>query len=222
MLSPEGENFRLWSYIFGALIILLLVWLFRVFILTCYDNFFFIDNASTGADAMSVLSGGKVTRTPKGIDLWKKNFAPLIFLTDEKQRNSDYQHLAISNLEFARRVAKHSSINNIPWAIVPSTSGGATSTFDEAEDTLIFAKKRKWKHIIIVTDHFHTRRALHAFKKAFRKSGIKVEVGAAKNEIFDATNWWTCDSGISSIVLETIKYPIYVFWKTEPKIIRNN
>ena len=73
-----------------------------------------------------------------------------------------------------------------------------------------------------MTDHFHTRRALHAFKKVFRTSGIKVEIGGAKNEIFDATNWWTCDSGISSIVLETIKYPIYIFWKTEPKIIRND
>ena len=105
MLGMEGTNFRLWSYMFGALIVLLLVWLFRAFILTCYANFFFIDNASKGADAIIILSGGKVTRTPKGIDLWQNSFAPLIFLTDEKQRNSDYQHLKISNLEFARRVA---------------------------------------------------------------------------------------------------------------------
>ena len=68
-----------------------------------------------------------------------KKFAPLIFLTDEKQRNSGCQHLGVSNLEFARRVAKYSNIDNIPWAVIPSISGGATSIFDEAEDTLIFA-----------------------------------------------------------------------------------
>ena len=217
-----GMKFRLWSYVFSTLILLLLVWSSKSFILTHYANFFFIDNASKEADAIIILSGGKVTRTPKGIELWEKKFAPLIFLTDEKQRISGYQHLEVSNLEFARRVARYSNIDNIPWAIIPSISGGATSTFDEAEDSLIFARKQEWNHIIIVTDHFHSRRALHAFKKVFRKSGIKVEVGAANNDIFDATNWWTSDRGISSIILETIKYPIYVFWKTEPKIIRND
>ena len=79
-----------------------------------------------------------MTRIPKGLDLWQKGFAPLIFLTEEKSRNSNYQHLKVSDLEFARRVAAQSNINNVPWAV--SISGGATSTFDEAIDTLRLAK----------------------------------------------------------------------------------
>ena len=162
-----------------------------------------------------------MTRTPKGLDLWQKGFAPLIFLTNEQPRNSNYQHLEISNLEFAKRVAAQSNAN-VPWAVIPSISGGGTSTFDEAVDTLRLAKERDWRRIIIVTDHFHTRRALYAFEKVFDKSGIEVQVGAANNEIFDATNWWTSDIGISSFVLETIKYPIYLFWSEEPKLVRND
>jgi len=56
----------------------------------------------------------------------------------------------------------------------------------------------------------------------FDKSGIEVQVGYANNEIFDATNWWTSDVGISSFVLETIKYPIYLFWSEEPELVRND
>jgi len=198
-----------------------LIGLFRTFFLTCYANWFITDNASKGANAVIILSGGRMTRTPKGLDLWQKGFAPLIFLTNEQPRNSNYQHLEISNLEFAKRVAAQSNAN-VPWAVIPSISGGGTSTFDEAVDTLRLAKERDWRRIIIVTDHFHTRRALYAFEKVFDKSGIEVQVGAANNEIFDATNWWTSDIGISSFVLETIKYPIYLFWSEEPKLVRND
>ncbi len=198
-----------------------MIGLFRTFFLTCYANWFITDNASKGANAVIILSGGRMTRTPKGLDLWQKGFAPLIFLTNEQPRNSNYQHLEISNLEFAKRVAAQSNAN-VPWAVIPSISGGGTSTFDEAVDTLRLAKERDWRRIIIVTDHFHTRRALYAFEKVFDKSGIEVQVGAANNEIFDATNWWTSDIGISSFVLETIKYPIYLFWSEEPKLVRND
>ena len=74
-----GIKFRLWSYVFSALILLLLVWLFKAFILTHYANFFFIDNASREADAIIILSGGKVTRAPKGIELWEKNLRHSFF-----------------------------------------------------------------------------------------------------------------------------------------------
>ena len=215
-------NIKPFYYILGVLVIaLFLIGLFRTFFLTCYANWFITDNASKGADAIIILSGGRMTRTPKGLDLWQKGFAPLIFLTNEQPRNSNYQHLEISNLEFAKRVAAQSNAN-VPWAVIPSISGGGTSTFDEAVDTLRLAKERDWRRIIIVTDHFHTRRALYAFEKVFDKSGIEVQVGAANNEIFDATNWWTSDIGISSFVLETIKYPIYLFWSEEPKLVRND
>ena len=54
-----GMKFRLWSYVFSALILLLLVWLSKSFILTHYANFFFIDNASKEADAIIILSAVK-------------------------------------------------------------------------------------------------------------------------------------------------------------------
>ena len=62
---------------------------------------------------------------------------------------------------------------NINWKILLASDGGATSTFDEAADALKYAKENDWKRLIIVTDHFHTCRALCAFEKVFKDSGFK-------------------------------------------------
>ena len=107
------------------------------------------------------------------------------------------------------------------WEILPSLTRGATSTFDEAEDALSYAIEKKWKRIIIVTDEFHTRRAYYAFEKIFTNSGIKVEVAGASNEVFSISNWWKSDVGILSYLGESIKFPIYLLWNSEPKIVEN-
>jgi len=212
---------RRWYVIGSFVLFLLLLWVFRASLLTGYANWFIKDNATKGADAIVVLSGGGMTRVPKGLELWEEGYAPLLCLTDSKPMKSKYSHLAVSNLAFARQVAKEDD-SNASFLVIPSLDGGATSTFDEAADALDFASKRKWKRIIIVTDGFHTRRALLAFEKVFDESEIEVQVAAAPNEIFAATNWWQSDRGISAFVLETIKYPVYLFWSEEPKIVRND
>ena len=105
---------------------------------------------------------------------------------------------------------------------VPSLKGGATSTFDEAYDLLAFCNKENLKHIIIVTDSFHTRRAFFAFKKVFKGSNIKVEVSSASNEIFNEENWWLSDRGISAYILEPIKFAVYLFTSRNVPFIKND
>ena len=111
---------------------------------------------------------------------------------------------------------------NATWETIPSLGEGATSTFDEAEDVLAYGKGKGWTRIIIVTDEFHTRRASYAFDKIFDGSGIVVEVAGAPNEVFSDDDWWRSDWGISSYVLETIKFPVYFFWDREPTVVRND
>ena len=187
---------------------ILLVLFFRVSILTAYAELFEVDNAEKGADAIICLSGGKQTRVPKTLELWTEGYAPKVFLTDQKKMNRKFSHLEISNLDFAKEVSKIIKLD-LPWEIIPSKNDGATSTFDEAFDALSFAKENNWKRIIIVTDNFHTRRALHAFEKVFQGSGITIQVSGAENEIFSSENWWKSDRGILSYFSETIKFQNY-------------
>ena len=71
---------------------------------------------------------------------------------------------------------------NLSADIIPSTKGGATSTFDEAYDLVQFLRSHPMKHIIVVTDTFHTSLAHYAFRKILDLYGfksLKIEMLAA-------------------------------------------
>ena len=205
----------------GVGLFFLLIFYFHPHILAGYARFFEVSNAEKGADAIICLSGGKFTRVPESIRLWSEGYGREIFLTQEKSSNAKFSHLNLSNLEFAKAVSSEIK-KMINWKILPNLEGGATSTFDEATDALRYAKKNKWKRLIIVTDHFHTRRALCAFEKVFKGSGILVQVAGVGNDIYKSENWWKSDRGILAYLSETIKYPIYLLWDAEPEVVSNH
>ena len=153
--------------------------------------------------------------------MWNQGYGAELFVTEEKPKNEEFHDLELSHLQFAREVTKRMRMM-ASWELLPSLSGGATSTFDEAEDALAYAKRAKWKRIILVTDEFHTRRAHLAFKKVFQASDVEVQVAGAPNEVFAIDDWWKSDRGILAFFGETIKFPIYWFWDHEPKLVKND
>ena len=178
--------------IFISLIVLVILLLSQYkILLTSYANFFTIDNPTHGVNApILILAGGAATRVPKALELYEKGYGNRLLLTTERLPNSKVAHLIQTNEQKARRISKELNIQ-AELEVVPSLKGGATSTLDEAHDLLAFCSKEKIKHLIIVTDSFHTRRALYAFKKVFQGSDIKVESSAANNETFNEENWCT-------------------------------
>ena len=190
-------------------------------ILTAYAKFFTVNNATPGADVIVVLSGGKNTRIPHALKLFEEGYAPEILLTDEKKRNIRFAHLFPTNEMIAQAMIEELEMS-VPVSTIRSQKGGATSTFDEAYDLLKLSEKKRYGHLILVTDTFHTRRAYHAFQTVFEDTEIKIEMSAASNEIFNVNNWWTSDQGISAYVLESIKYPVYLLSSRNVTFIRND
>ncbi len=190
-------------------------------ILSSYAEFYTVNNTSSGADAIVVLSGGKATRIPHALKLFAENYAPRLLLTDEKKMNVRFAHLFSTNEEIAQAMIDELKLS-VPIITVPSIKGGATSTFDEAYDLRKFSEKEGFKRLILVTDAFHTRRAYHTFQTVFSGSEIQLEMSAAQNDIFNESNWWTSDQGISAYVLESIKYPVYLLSSRNATFIRND
>lgn len=190
-------------------------------ILRAYAKFFTVNNATSGADAIVVLSGGKDTRIPHALKLFEEGYAPEILLTDEKIRNIEFAHLFPSNEKIAQAMIDELELR-VSIKTILSQKDGATSTFDEAYDLLKLSEKKNYHHLILVTDEFHTRRAFHAFQTVFEDKEIKIEISAAPNEIFNVNNWWTSDQGISAYVLESFKYPVYLFSSRNVNFIRND
>ena len=190
-------------------------------ILTAYAKFFTVNNATPGANVIVVLSGGKDTRIPHALKLFEEGYAPEILLTDEKKRNIRFSHLFPTNEMIAQVMIEELEMS-VPVSTIQSQKGGATSTFDEAYDLLKLSENKRYRHLILVTDAFHTRRAYHAFQTVFEDTEIKIEMSAASNEIFNVNNWWTSDQGISAYVLESIKYPVYLMSSRNVTFIRND
>jgi hypothetical protein len=200
---------------------LLILFLFREPFLTLYARSFILQNAQKGADAIICLSGDRETRMPECLRLWNQGYGRALYVTEEKPKNKEFHNLELSHLQFAREVTERMKLM-ARWELLPSLTGGATSTFDEAEDALALGNREKWKRIIIVTDEFHTRRAHLAFQKVFDGSEIEVQVAGAPNEVFAIDDWWLSDRGILAYMGETIKFPIYWLWDHEPKLVKND
>ena len=200
---------------------LLLLIIFHSQLLTLYAGLYVVSNATPGADAIICLSGDRETRNPECLRLWKDGYAKRLFVTAEKPKNKEFNQLELSHLQFAQAVTKRMQLDAL-WELLPSLTDGATSTFDEAADALAMAQKEGWGRIILVTDEFHTRRSLLAFQKVFEGSSIEVEVAGAPNEVFGVDDWWKSDRGILAYFGETIKYPIYLLWDYEPKLVSND
>ena len=54
------------------------------------------------------------------------------------------------------------------------------------------------------------------------RSEVDVQVAGAPNEVFGVDDWWKSDRGILAYFGETIKYPIYLLWDHEPKLVSND
>ena len=137
-------------------------------ILTSYAEFFTVNNAISGADAIVVLSGGKATRIPHALKLFAQGYAPRLLLTDEKKRNIRFAHLFSTNEEIAQAMIEELKMN-VQIKTVPSLKKGATSTFDEAYDLLQLSKIEGFNHLILVTDTFHTS-CIPCISNCFRRN----------------------------------------------------
>ena len=200
----------------------MLLFLFSTTLLRSYADLFRVDNATKGADCVLILSGNEKTRPYQAVRLIKDGYSDKLYHTDQKQWKSKHQDILGHPFDKAQEIL---ATYNLSADIIPSTKEGATSTFDEAYDFVQFLRTHPMKHIILVTDTFHTARAQYAFRKVLDQNGhedLKMEMSAAPNDIFDESNWWKSESGMSAYIIEPFKYLFYLFNNSNTTIIQED
>ena len=190
------------------------------FLLSPYAYFFSAANSTKGADAIIVLAGGISTRLPKAIELYRQGYAPRILFTDNKNPGNWLKYVVCNEKESAQKIIAFFNAE-VPLVVIPSLKGGATSTFDEAYDARQYCLENSFKHVIIVTDAYHTRRALYAFKKTFSGTGIRLEAMGAQNDLFNEKGWWQSDCGIEAYIMEAVKYAVYLLSSKNASFVKN-
>lgn len=202
------------------LAVLMLIFIFRENILTSYPKIFIVDNAKKNADAILILSGDIVTRAEGAMSAYKQGYANKLFITTIKNRSSKYPHIIKTRNQYIKDIIEYENIN---INYIPSIKGGATSTIDEAIDMAIYLKKNPLQRIILITNEFHTRRALYIFKKIFKKNNISthVEVKSVHNKDI-LKNWYKYESSLLNfLILEPIKFIFYFFITENLSFIEN-
>jgi uncharacterized SAM-binding protein YcdF (DUF218 family) len=182
---------------------------------------FSVQNAAPGADALVVLGGRIETRFPRALELYSHDYAETILLTDLRPFNPGIPDFDCSEQKIAFALRDYRE-PGAPVVVVPSRSGKqCVSTFDEAWDLLAYSRSKGYTRLIIVTDDFHTRRALYAFNKVFKGSGITVQSMGAANAVFNAQNWWRSDSGLKAYLLEPMLFCLYLFTSSNLEYVEN-
>jgi len=178
--------------------------LFLPQLLSGYAKLFSKEVLFESSDAIVILSGNPQTRANRAIELFKSHSFTKVYMTQTPKNAHDIQKSMLT------KIMQTEGIN---FFVIPSLKNGATSTYDEAKDVALYAKKLDWKKVIIVTDEFHSARAYYAFKKVFNILESKTQIGiaTAKNSIFNVDNWFKSDSGISAYILEALKFSVYFF-----------
>jgi len=191
-------------------------------LLSAYAGFFSVHDAKPGADALVVLGGRIETRFPHALMLYKKGYADTILLTDLRPFTLGIPDFDCSQSKVAFAFRDYFD-PDAPVVVVPSQNGKkVVSTFDEAWDLLAYSQQNGYRRIIIVTDDFHSYRALYAFNKVFQDSGILVESMGAPNAVFNEKNWWRSDSGLKSYLLEPLLLTVYFFTRANISFLEND
>jgi uncharacterized SAM-binding protein YcdF (DUF218 family) len=190
-----GIFFRLMSLLVFALL-LFVVYLVRRPILRAVGDYWIVDDPASQADALIVLSDDDFigSRAAKAADLYHEGRAPIIVASGRMMR----PYAGVGEL-----IQRDLTDRGVPTSAIQIYRHNARDTIDEAQTLRSLVVQKNWRHVVIVTSNYHTRRARYIFQKVF-PLGVQVDVAAAKDPDFDVSDWWEHKAGIKVFLHELV------------------
>ncbi len=164
------------------------------------------------ADAILVLSGSAVykERTQKAAELYNRQVAPLVMLTDDGSRAgwSRTEETNLPFVELARRQLVAAGVAPDAIIILPGVVAG---TDDEAKALAEELNARPLAAVVVVTSAYHSRRALRTFEKILGENPASIGIVTAPPGIQtpDPLYWWTMPRGWQMVAGEYVKSVVY-------------
>jgi uncharacterized SAM-binding protein YcdF (DUF218 family) len=156
------------------------------------------------SDAIIVLAGNSVYRSQHAVVLYQRGLAPRVIVSNEPVRSHgfdatwlDLRQLGLITLD-------------LPDEVIVPIEPVSGSTHEEALYSRDIMLREGWRSAIVVTDPFHTRRALLTFQSVFHPAGLTVSPAPAEGSKYQTDGWWRDpDRGIR-VIQEYIKLPYYL------------
>jgi uncharacterized SAM-binding protein YcdF (DUF218 family) len=197
------------KFIVSIVIIFLLVILFFVFripVMKAAGNFLIIEDSLHRAEAIFILSGDPFDRGRQAKILYDEGYAPLLVTTGE---NVSHNLKALDIYYPEADLTKYYLINNGVDSTKIVTLRKGTSTIEESDVIINYAKENSLNKIIIVSSMFHTRRIHNFFHPKFDRENIQLIVKGAPSSLYNEQEWWKKEEGLIMVNNEYIKLVYY-------------
>jgi uncharacterized SAM-binding protein YcdF (DUF218 family) len=151
-------------------------------------------NLPQKADAIIALGGDSGTRVPRTLELFKAGHAHNVLIIRPVNRKTRQQ-------EFTQLGARQENI---------FFDAAAKSTYEEAVNSLKLMQAQGWKHVLVVTDPPHVRRAEWTWGHVLKNTGLTYTVVATSPAWWDAEHWWRNRTSRAFVLSELKKLVYYV------------
>ena len=162
-----------------------------------------LDDGPAPSDVIVVLGGGSDRRARTGARLFRSGMAPTICL---------FSAIEPSKLRGSGARTSHELLlqHGVPPGAILHDRRPKT-TLDEARLFADHARERGWRSALVVTDPYHTRRAIGMFRRMLRRRGPVLDVRSVSAGFGVTTNhdWWTSREGCAFVLSEYAALVLY-------------
>jgi uncharacterized SAM-binding protein YcdF (DUF218 family) len=176
-------------------------------ILKGLGNFLTYRTAIEPADYIVVLNGSTFDRVREAIELYKDGYGKKILVPKSFSPcgYDEIKDLGINVLDPCEINVTVLRKCNIPEDDIKTTLDKSFGTREEAISVKNYLGGAESTSLILVTSHFHSRRAYKIFKKVLNGRNIKIMCQPTKYDHIDMNNWWKVGWQRKWILFEYLK-----------------
>jgi uncharacterized SAM-binding protein YcdF (DUF218 family) len=165
-------------------------------LLRAAGRFWIVDEAPVPSDAIIVLGDDNYSsdRAARAAELYRGRWAPVVVASGRFLR----PYASIAEL-----IEHDLKSDGVPQQAIIRFTNRADSTREEAEGLAQLIKQKRWKHILLVTSNYHTRRARYIARRVY-PAGIEICVSAAADSEFNPQDWWQHRRSVKLFFHETV------------------
>jgi len=187
--------------------IIIVLCLFRFKIMNGMGQFLIVEDTPDTVEVIFVLGGNSEERGEGAAAFYEMGYATKFVTTGENVPSiMTYYDLEHTEAEITRDIMVH---NGIPIEFTDVLISG-TSTQEEALAISEYCDDHNLTNVMILSDHFHTRRINYVFRTVLENQGVNLLVCGVSDKDYTEDLWWESEAGLLMVNNEYVKLMYYM------------